>query len=194
MWVLVETPRLDVNEEVLSDSETQRLTAVVDAAVGSVFGHSPADYAGAPVTSTADWWALPTCDELQPTVAAAAVMTSPEAGFPGDNVPEGAVWESLQAADIVRWCPWYQHGDQDTRITELYLQSGVGAPSASQLAAAGAELITIPGADVAYRLVQDYSGGARSVEILAVTGPNRLLVGGDEQEAVAAAVLAALAP
>jgi hypothetical protein len=54
------------------------------------------------------------------------------------------------------------------------------------------ETISIAGADAAYRLVHEYSGGARGVEILVVDGPNRLLVGGDRPEAVAAAVLAVL--
>lgn len=192
MWVLVETPVLDQNAEALSDSDEQLLTSVVDAAIGSVVAHPAAVYAGVAVTPAADWWTLPSCDALESVAASAAGMTTPEAGFPGDNVPEGPVWETLEASGIVKWCPWYEPADQSTRITALQFQSGVGVPSAARLAAAGAEAITIPGADAAYRLVQDDGGGARSVEVLVIAGPNRLLVGGDQQEAVATAVLASL--
>jgi hypothetical protein len=193
MWVFAETPRLDPMLEALTAEESQRLTRVVDAAISSVVNHAPVDYTGVPTARGTDWWPLPPCDALQTAVATAAGMTSPETGFPGDNVPEGAVWETLKASGVMQWCPWYQNVGQETLLSELYLQSGVGAPSPSQLAAAGAEQFSLEGADAAYRLIQHNGVGTPGIQVLAVVGPNRLLVGGDNQEAVAAAVVAALA-
>jgi len=192
MWVLAETAQLQETGEAPSEEETRLLKSVADQSISSVFARPPAEFAGFPTTPAEDWWSLPPCETLAPAATHAAGMTTPEPGFPGDNIPEGPTWEILVGAGIVQWCPWYELADQSTLITELHLQSGVGAPSDEQLRIADAEPTVITGADAAYRFVEEYSGG-QSVEILVVVGPNRLLVGGDQPEAVAAAVLAVLA-
>ncbi|WP_106815848.1 hypothetical protein [Microbacterium timonense] len=192
MWVLAETARVNENDLDPSAEEASVMTAAVDGLIQSVLGHAPSVYSGVPVSPAADWWTLPACEKIASAAASGAGITAPQPGFPGDNVPDGPVWEVLTAAGVAQWCPWYDLTENSSRITELQLQSGVGAPSAAQLEAHNVETISIAGADAAYRLVYEYSGGARGVEILVVDGPNRLLVGGYGPEAVAAAVLAVL--
>jgi hypothetical protein len=192
MWVLVETPQLLATGEAPSEEEVRLMESAVDQSISSVFTKPRAEFAGFPTTPAADWWSLPSCETLESAVSQAAGLTTPEPGFPSDNVPEGPTWDILDGAGIARWCPWYEFTDQSSRNTEVHLQSGVGAPSDEQLTRADAEPTAIPGSDAAYRFVEEYSGG-RSVDILAVVGPNRLLVGGDQPEAVAAAVIALLA-
>jgi hypothetical protein len=193
MWVLAETPQLQQPDEAPSEEEARLLESVVDQSISSVFARPQAEFAGFPTTPAEDWWSLPSCATLEPAATQAAGMTTPEPGFPGDNVPEGPTWDVLEGAGIVRWCPWYEIMDQASLITELHLLSGVGVPTDEQLRVADAEPTVIPGADAAYRFVEEHSGGDRSTEILAVVGPNRLLVRGDQPEAVAAAVIAVLA-
>ncbi|MDQ7876723.1 hypothetical protein Q9R08_01925 [Microbacterium sp. QXD-8] len=193
MWVLAETPQFQQTDEAPSEAEMRLLKSAVDRSISSVFAQPQADFAGFPTTPTEDWWSLPPCETLQSAASEAAGMTALEPGFPGDNVPEGPTWEVLEPSGVVRWCPWYENVDRSSLITVLHLQSGVGAPSDEQLRVAHAEPTAIPGADAAYRFVEEYSGGGRSVQTLAVVGPNRLLVSGDQSEAVAAAVIAALA-
>lgn len=187
MWVLAEAPQLQ-QREAASPEETELLTAAVDIAIQSVFAHEQEEFAGTPTAPAEDWWDLPACDAFEPAVAAAAGMTAPERGFPGDNVPEGAAWDIITAAGVAQWCPWYDLSSGSARTAELYLQAGVGAPSDAQLAVAEATPITVRGADAAYRFAHEKSS-ARSVEVLVVVGANRLLATGDDAEAVAAAAL-----
>lgn len=191
MWVLAESPQLQ-QREAASPEETELLTAAVDTAIQSVFGHGQEEFTGTPAVRAEDWWDLPACDVFEAAVATAAGMTAPEPGFPGDNVPEGPTWDIIRAAEVAQWCPWYDLSSGSARIAELYLQAGVGAPSDAQLAVAEATPITMPGADAAYRFARD-GLSARSVEVLVVVGPNRLLAAGDDAEAVAAAALELLA-
>lgn len=189
MWVFAET-----TGPVYEDPTAEQLAALertVDAAIGSVTGQPAEVLAGVAVPPGPDWWTLSSCGDIE-SVAAVAGMTSPEPGFPSDNFPEGPLWEYLTGAGAVTWCPWYESSTGAVLSTEVYVQPGIGAPSASQLEAAGAEPITISGADAAYR-ISDGGGHVRSVKVLAVVGPNRITVGGDEPEAVAAAAISVLA-
>lgn len=111
--------------------------------------------------------------------------------FPGDDIPQGDLWDTLIANELAAWCPWSEFTEGFGHSVELHLQAGIGAPSAAQIDAAGGERITIPGADAAYRFSH---GEAISEEILAVAGPNRLLVRAPAAQAVTAAVFPLLQP
>jgi hypothetical protein len=193
MWVLSETARGYTAGNEMSADEAQVLASAVDAGIEAVFARSNQDLSGVPVEVTEEFWTLPDCTALEQTVAAAAGMTDPEPGLPTDNVPEGPVWEVVKGRGIAAWCPWHEYSASGAvLLADLQLQSGVGSPTAGQLEAASAEAISIPGADAAYRLALGASPSARTREVLAVVGPNRILVRGDRPEEVAAAALAVL--
>ncbi|WP_019182348.1 hypothetical protein [Microbacterium yannicii] len=195
MWVLSETTRQYGPETELSESEAQALRSAVDAGIEAIFARSPEEVSGVPEEATEEWWTLPDCTALEQPVAAAAGMANPESGFPGDNIPEGPAWEVIEGEGVAAWCPWYEYSASgSTLITEIQMQSGVGGPSPAQLEAAGAVAISIPGADAAYRIDDGSGSGARAVEVLAIVGPNRIVVGGDRPEEVAAAALTVLMP
>jgi|GEM_PF-2408899 len=193
MWVLAEAYLPQEAYEEPAAEELEAISARLDAAIDTVFAQPAAEYSGVGAESATGSWALPPCERLAQAVTTAAGMTGPEVGFPGDNIPDGAGWRTLESSDVARWCSWFQSLGSDALIAEIHLQSGIGVPTAEQLAAAQAEAFPLAGADAAYRVAQDGGGGARSTKTLVVVGPNRLLVSGDQQDAVAAAVVATLA-
>lgn len=192
-WVFAEAPRWGAEGD-LSTEEAEALPAAIDTAIDSLFARPAEMLSAVPAATGDDWWTLPDCEVLEPAVTSAAGMSAPEAGYPSDNVPGGPLWEVLTETGVVAWCPWYEYSGTDSIITELQLQSGVGAPTPEQLVAVAAQPITVDGADAAYRIDDGAGAGSRTVEVLAIVGPNRLLVGGDSPEIVAAAALATLGP
>ena len=188
MWVFASTYGSAYEDP--SPEESAALERTVDAAIASV-SQQPAELlTGVAVPPAPDWWSVNSCSDLE-SIASAAGMTSPTAGFPSDNIPEGPLWETLTAVGAVSWCPWHEFISNGAILTEVYVQPGIGAPSESELVAASAEPISISGADVAYRITEG-EGSARNVRVVAVVGPNRLTVSGDEPEAVAEAAIAVL--
>lgn len=189
MWVHAETFGSAYADP--TPEESAALEQTVDTALASLSEQPSEQLAGVAVPRAAEWWVLDSCDAIE-SVAAAAGMASPTPGYPSDSVPSGPLWEALAADGAVAWCPWHESTSGGTILTEVYVQPGIGAPSDAHLAAAGAEAITISGADSAYRIPED-AGSARSFKVVAVVGPNRLTVSGDAAEAVAAAAITALA-
>lgn len=190
MWVHAETFGSAYADP--TPEESAALEQRVDTALASLSEQPSEQLAGVAVPRTAEWWALDSCSSIE-SVAAAAGMVSPTPGYPSDNIPDGPLWEALTADGAVAWCPWHEFTSDGAIMTEVYVQPGIGAPSEAQLADAGAEAITISGADSAYRIPEE-AGSARSFKVVAVVGPNRLTVSGDEPEAVTAAAITALAP
>lgn len=199
MWVVATVYRRDADPySEPSSGEAATLGAAVDAMLADIATHADADRLGRAAASREGWWTIPDCAAFQDSVTVAAGMADPQPGYPTDNFPDGAVWDVLVGSGVDQWCPWYSYQDDGARLVEIYIQPGVGSPSADLLEAAkpfdadGTVPPQVAGADAAYWISDGQASSSRSTKLLVVSGVNRITVSGDDMEAVAAAVLAIL--
>jgi hypothetical protein len=187
VWVsLAVLPGADQGDEEVSSQAQSLADLVFDRMTPNLVGAR-----GVAEPRQQSWWTLGDCASLEPIVDSAVGMPL-ESGFPGDAVPDGAAWDTIVAAGLARWCPWYSFGEGTSALVEVLVQSGIGYPDTVE----DATEIAVAGADVAWYRAADYQEGDYTV--LAMTGPNRILVrysargGADVDESTVAALTAQL--
>lgn len=177
-----------------TEAELTAMDGRVDELIDEVSRRAQNERAEAPVHD-GSWWALRTCADLADAVQAQLSMQL-IAGFPGDSIPAGMVWETMVGAKAEDWCSWYAVGEERSVVVEFYLQPGAGMPTAAQIASSGATPAQVAGADGSW--ISRESPQSDSYQLLAVSGPNRLSMrfvraeSAAEVEAMAAALLTRL--
>ena len=120
--------------------DTEAVRAAVDTVLAGLRARVTDD--GGAILSAQEPAALPSCEAVHGLLA--SVTPALTAGYPGDAIPTGPIWDAVVASGALQYCGFA--GQRDA--LHVTIQPGPAVPTAAQFP--GAEEVPVAGADVAW--------------------------------------------